>query len=889
MTFPKKGSRLDRDEFGLELGLAVLEQRAHDFLQVGLGRTRKSGSHATDVGIISTGTFSWQESVESQVMKQAFCILAAVAVLTAGTTGQVRPESSAEQAQVKKTLDTYCIGCHNSRVKAGELALDTLSLDAVHQNADIWEKALRKLRGRLMPPPTSRQPDQREIDAFVTWMEGQLDSARGGPVAGHVPAQRLSRTELATSVNDLLGVELDAAQILPAEIEVNGFENIAAALTVSPAFLDQYVAGARLAAKLAVGDPTKVTSATYLLPPGEQPDHVDGLPLGTRGGMKFRHNFPADGEYRITIVDLGIDLYSRVLDTRHRVVILVDGREVFRGELGGDEDLRTVDRKGAPGRAEVTSRFANLPVQVKAGIHDVAVTFIERARVQSDEFVGFLPGDEFSRGDREPRLVSGVKVDGPFNSPGVSETPSRRKIFVCRPDSKTPERTCARRIAANLARGAFRRPVTEQDVDGLMPFFDKGRETSFDAGVEQLVAAVLVSPEFLYRTIHSPAASSTTAIRPATTSPVAGSAAYPLTDLELASRLSFFLWSQGPDETLLAIAAGGKLGAPVALQAQAQRMLKDPRASRLVRNFTMRALDLDKLNQVVPDPNLFPTFSDALRRDMSTEIESFISSILLEDRDVGDLLTADHTFLNDRLAKHYGIPSVYGPQFRRVTLADPQRWGLMGKGAVLLRTSYGDRTSPVLRGAWVLGKLMGTPPTPPPPDVDTDLSQAKGEAPKTLRARLEQHRSKPGCNQCHGVIDPIGLALENFDAVGRWRDVDQEAKAPIDARTVLPNGTRVNGPAELREGLFGGRDMFVRAFTERLMMYALGRELQAYDMPQVRAVVHRAAAQGNRLSAIVSGIVSSDAFRMQAPPAPPPGAQAAMGRLEAAPTTGKGD
>jgi hypothetical protein len=806
-------------------------------------------------------------------MTRALCILAAVAVLTTGAVGQVRPESGAEQA--KKTLDTYCVGCHNSRAKAGELALDTLSLDAVHQNADVWEKAIRKLRGRLMPPPTSRQPDQREIDTFVTWMETKLDGARGGPVTGHVPAQRLSRTEFATSVNDLLGIELDAEQVLPAEIEVNGFENIAAALTISPAFLDQYVAGARLAAKLAVGDPTKVTSATYLLPPSEQPDHVDGLPLGTRGGMKFRHNFPADGEYRVTILDLGIDLYSRVLDAPHRAIILVDGREVFRGELGGTEDQRTVDRKGAPGRAEVTNRFANLPLQVKAGIHDVAVTFIERARVQSDEFVGFLPGDEFSRGDREPRLVSGVKVDGPFNSPGVSDTPSRRKIFVCRPDGKTPERTCARRIAASLARGAFRRPVTEQDVEGLMPFFDKGREGSFDAGIEQLIAAVLVSPEFLYRTIHSPAAPPTGAIRGATTSPAAGSAAYPLTDLELASRLSFFLWSQGPDETLLAIAAAGQLGAPGALQAQALRMVKDPRASRLVRNFAIKSLDLDKLHQVVPDPNLFPTFSDALRRDMSTEIESFVSSILLEDRDVGDLLTADHTFLNDRLAKHYGISSVHGPQFRRVALDEPRRWGLMGKGAVLLRTSYGDRTSPVLRGAWVLGKLMGTPPTPPPPDVDTDLSPAKGEAPTTLRARLEQHRSKPGCNQCHGVIDPIGLALENFDAVGRWRDVDQEAKAPIDARTVLPNGTPVNGPAQLRDALFGGRDLFVRAFTERLMMYALGRELQAYDMPQVRAVVRRAAAQDNRLSAIVSGIVSSDAFRMQAPPAPRPGVQVA--------------
>jgi len=803
---------------------------------------------------------------------------AVVALLSTAVVGQTpggRPAPAAAirgSEQARKTLDTYCVGCHNSRVKAGGVALDTLPLDAVHDNADVWEKAVRKMRGRLMPPPTSRQPAQQEIDAFMAWMEARLDAgAVRGPVAGHVGAQRLSRTEFAASVNDLLGIELDAEEILPAEIEVNGFENIAAALTVSPSFLDQYVAAARFAARLAVGDPTKVMSATYLLPPGEQPDHVDGLPLGTRGGMKFRHHFPADGEYRFTIVDLGIDLYSRVLDSRHTAVILVDGREVFRGALGGREDLRTVDRKGAPGRAEVTNRFANLPVQAKAGTYDVAVTFIERARVESDEFVGFLPGDEFSRGDREPRLVGGVKVDGPFNSPGVSDTPSRRKIFVCRPDAKTQERACARRIAATLARGAFRRPVTEAEIDGLMPFFDKGREGSFDAGVQQLVAAVLVSPDFLYRTIHTPPGGSKDPQPRATQAASKGpapqaSGAYPLTDLELASRLSFFLWSSGPDEPLLTTAAAGRLRAPGALQAHALRMLKDPRAASLVRNFAIKSLDLDKLNQVAPDPNLFPTFSTALRRDMSTEVESYIRSVLLEDRNISDLLTADHSFLNDRLARHYGITSVFGPQFRRVTLEDPRRFGLMGKGAVLLRTSYGDRTSPVLRGAWVLGKLMGTPPTPPPPDVDTDLSPAKGEAPRTLRARLEEHRSKPGCNQCHGVIDPIGLALENFDAVGRWRDVDREAEAPINAQTVLPNGAAVDGPAQLRDALFGGRDLFVRAFTEKLMMYALGRELQAYDMPQVRAVVRRAALRDNRLSAIVSGIVSSDAFRMQALP-----------------------
>jgi len=752
------------------------------------------------------------------------------------------------------TIKQYCATCHNDRMKAAGVSYEGLTPESIGQRADVFEKAVRKLRGRLMPPPGSRQPDQREVDSLVAWLEAKLDSGEGRrqAKAGHVPAQRLTRTEFGTAVNDLLGIELNAEQLLPAEIEVNGFENIAAALSVSPAFLDQYVAAARLAAKLAVGDPTKMTSATYLLPPAEQPDHVDGLPLGTRGGMKFRHNFPADGEYRFTILDLGIDLYSRVLETQHTVVILVDGREVFRGPIGGNEDLRTVDRKGAPGRAEVIKLFANIPVKVKAGSYDVAVTFVERAHVESDEFVGgpqgFLAGDEFSRGDREPRLVGGVKVEGPFNSPGVSETPSRRKIFICHPQ-KGQETACARRIASNLARGAYRRPVTEADVDSVMPYFEKAG--SFDTGIQQMVAAILVSPEFLYRAVRTPENSQ-------------AGAAYPLSDLELASRLSFFLWSQGPDETLLKIAAAEKLSAPGALQAQALRMLNDRRASSLVRNFAIKSLDLDKLNQVVPDPNLFPTFDDQLRRDMAVEVESFVGSVLLEDRNVGDLLTANYTFVNDRLARHYGITSVEGPQFRRVTLEDSRRWGLMGKGAVLLRTSYGDRTSPVLRGAWVMGKLMGTPPTPPPPDVDTDLSTPKGELPKTVRARLERHRTKPGCNQCHGVIDPIGLALENFDAIGRWRDADQEAHAPIDASTVLPNGRAVDGPAQLREALFAGRDLFVRAFTEKLMMYALGRELKSYDMPQVRAVVRRAAAEDYRLSAIVSGIVSSDAFRMQA-------------------------
>ncbi|HXD73631.1 MAG TPA: DUF1592 domain-containing protein [Vicinamibacterales bacterium] len=764
------------------------------------------------------------------------------------TTGQSRPsESGPRQDDQLATIRQYCYGCHNDRLKSAGVSFQEITAASIGERADVFEKAVRKLRGRQMPPPGSRQPDQASVDALVAWLETRLDAAAAGaPVAGHVAAQRLTRTEFATVVNDLLGIELNAEQLLPAEIEVNGFDNIAAALTVSPAFLDQYVAAARVAAKLAVGDPAKVTSATYSLPPGEQPGHIDGLPLGTRGGLKFRHNFPADGEYRFTVQDVGIDLYSRVLDTPHTLVILVDGREVARRSVGGTGDLRTADRQGAPGRAEIMKRFTNIPVQLKTGTFDVAVTFIERARVETDEFVGgpdgFLPGDEFSRGDHEPRLVGGVQVMGPFNSAGVSETPSRRKIFICKP-AGTSERACVRRIAGSLARLAYRRPVTDADIDSLMPYYDKGRQVGVDAGVEQLIAAILVTPDFLYRAIRN---------------------AGPLSDLELASRLSFFLWSEGPDEALLQAAAAGKLHTPDALRAQALRMLGDRRASSLVRNFAMKSFDLDKLAQVVPDPNLFPAFNDSLRRDMETEVEWFLSSVLLDDRNIGDLLTSNQTFLDERLARHYGIASVFGPQFRRVTLDDTRRWGLLGKGAMLLRTSYGDRTSPVLRGAWVLGKLMGTPPTPPPPDVDVgDLSNAKGQPAKTVRARLEGHRTRPGCNQCHGVIDPIGLAMENFDAIGRWRDKDADANAPIDAHTVLPDGRAIEGPVQLRDALFGGRDLFVRAFTEKLMMYALGRELKAYDMPQVRSIVRRASEKGNTLSAIVTGIVQSEAFRVQ--------------------------
>jgi Protein of unknown function (DUF1592)/Protein of unknown function (DUF1588)/Protein of unknown function (DUF1595)/Protein of unknown function (DUF1585)/Protein of unknown function (DUF1587) len=797
-------------------------------------------------------------------MKRLALILFVVAFVTTQPVAQPQTTSRTvdRTAPIRSMLDMYCIGCHSSTARAGGVAFAGMSLDDIGSNAETWEKAARKLRGRLMPPPGSRQPDQTEVDAFINALEDALDKdARvgGRPVAGRVPIQRMTRTEYGIAVKDLLGVDIDAENLLPTEIEVGGFENIAAALSVSPAFLDQYVGAARLAAKLAVGEPVpKQASTRYPLPTGNQAAHIDGLPLGTRGGMKFRHNFPADGEYRFTVLDLDVGLYTRTMETRHTLVILIDGREVFRKALGGPEDLSIVDHGGAPGRAQIMQRFANIPVAVRAGFHDIVVTFIERAEVETDEFVSTGTNGSFGTGLRAPRMIDGVTVNGPFNSPGVSKTPSRERIFVCQ-QQVGEEVGCARRILENLARRAFRRPVTKEDVDSLMPYFEAGRKEAggFDAGIEQAVAAVLVSPDFLYRSIRTPKSASSN-------DTAEGRGAFLLSDVELASRLSFFLWSQGPDDTLLKIASAGELKRPEVLEAQARRMLADPRASSLVRNFALKWLNVDNLNAVQPDPLLFPSFNDQLRRDMRVEVESFLSSVLLQDRNVNELLTANHTFLNERLARHYGIKSVFGPQFRRVELQDPQRWGLLGKGAVLLRTSYGDRTSPVLRGAWVLDKLMGTPPTPPPPDVDTDLSTPKGEKPKTLRARLEQHRSKPNCNQCHGVIDPIGLALENFDAIGRWRDVDTQAEAPINAKTVLPNGRPVDGPAELRLQLFRDSAQFPQALTQKLMMYALGRELEYFDMPQVRAVVHRAAKEEYRFAAIVSGIVTSDAFRMQA-------------------------
>jgi hypothetical protein len=784
-------------------------------------------------------------------------LIASPAVIRTSTVAQADPH--------RAMLNMYCVTCHNDRAKTGGLSLETLNLQAAADNADIWEKALRKLRGNQMPPPGSPQPPKKDVDSFVAWMENTLDSAAGAnaksPKAGYVPIQRLNRTEYAATVKALVGVDVNAKEVLPQDIQVEGFDNIAAALSVSPSFLDQYVAAARHVAQLAVGDPNpRVSSVTYSIKDNQNPD--DPPPPGTWGGIKFKHNFPADGEYRITINNLAVGPYSNALVRENTVVIMIDGRTVFRKPIGGAEDLSLADRTAGTGRAQIMERFSKIPFPVKAGVHDVVVAFVDRSHVMTSENFEKLQGYGGTTGglaptDWRPHLLEpGVVVAGPFNPTGVSMTPSRALIFVCDPKreaqarqgaavNKVGEPACAKQIAENLARRAFRRPVTTEDLNRLMPFYEGERRDggTFDQGIEQVVAAVLVSPQFLYRSIRGPA----------------------LTDLELASRLSFFLWNTGPDEELLTLASANGLSRPVIMEKQVRRMLADPRAGSLVSSFAMKWLNLTTLDQVVPDPKLFPPaiFDDQLRRDFSTEAEAFIGSLFSEDRSVVDLLTADHTFLNERLARHYGISGVVGPQFRKVSLVDKTRFGLLGKAAVQLRTSYGDRTSPVLRGAWVLDKLMGTPPTPPPPDTATDLSQKAGDTPRTVRARLEQHRDRASCRMCHGVIDPTGLALENFDAIGQWRTMDSEAKAPIDASTVLPTGVAINGVVELRAQLVARPEVFARTVTERLLMYAVNRQLEYFDMPQVRAIVRASAKDNYKLSSIVLGIVNSDAFRKQ--------------------------
>jgi len=767
-------------------------------------------------------------------------------------------------------VNGICDKCHNTTDWAGGFAFDTLDLSHPEEDPETWEKVINRLTGRMMPPAGQKQPSQPVVDEFIRYLETRLDASAKDRGVGHVPIERLSREEFAASVKGLLGVDVDPKEVLPTEIEVDGFSNIARALTVSPTFMQQYLLAVRHIAQTAVGEPVPKVESFFSGGGGggggqagfgspKQYEHKDGYPLGTRGGVSFTHVFPADGVYRFSFKDgdsLDAGLYPRGMETRATMVILVDDREVARRQIGGPHDLTLADRDGPKGRAEITAEVSNIPVKITAGEHRVTVTFVERSWAESNDPTG--AGRTFGIG--MPIIRDGVEIKGPYPPNALSLSASRAKIFICEPKAAAEERPCAERIARHLATRAFRRPVTDADLVELMKFYDDGRSQpgGFDSGITELVTAILASPDFMYRALKAPTAPGQSVA---------------LTDLELATRLSFFLWDQGPDQQLLSLAEKNQLHDPKVLDAQVARMLKDPRAQSLINDFAFSWLNFNTLDEVEP---LDKSYSSDMTKNFETEARLFLSSVLLQNRNVNDLITADWTFVNDALARQYGIPGVLGPQFRRVTLKNPDRWGILGKGAFELRTSYADRTSPVLRGEYILDRLMGTPPHPPPANVKMDLSFHEGEPPTTVRQRLEAHRRNPTCNACHGLIDPLGLVLENFDVTGRWRTVDPETKVPIDPVTELSSGLVLRTPSDLREYLTRQPDRFPTVVAKRLMMYALNRELEYYDMPEVRKIVRDAAAKNYTFAALVTGVVESDEFRRQGAdthptgPHPPP-------------------
>ena len=758
-------------------------------------------------------------------------------------------------------LNEYCVSCHNFEDWAGSLAFDTLSPETIHNNIYVFEKAVRKMRGRLMPPPGNDKPPIEDLDAFIADMEYYLDSIadNGGANPGHISVHRLNRTEYENSVEDLLAYDIDAEALLPPDATSDGFDNVAEVLQVSPTFLEQYIQAARQISIKAVSSEAPEPDVASWVPPSlaTQYRHVKGLPLGTRGGFVVDHYFPADGEYTFNVEiasqegSLQRSYPTWWLEDEHRFILTIDGEEVYTNTLGGYEDAEAVDRLQTPAITEIQRRFQNITVPVSAGKHSVGASFVARTFAESDRTIDHLsPGETM---DNIP-IVHGMKTYGPLNVTSVPDVPSREKIFSCYPANNDEERGCAVEILSKLARQAFRRPVTDQDIDPLMTFYNNGHaEGGFETGIQKGVMAILASTKFLYRAEPLPDDAEPGEV-------------FPVTDLELASRLSFFLWGRGPDEELLTLAETNKLHEESILNEQIERMLADPRAASLTERFAYQWLNIDGVDSIDPDPRLFPDFDDDLGEAFKQELVMFVDSILRSDRSVLDLLDANHTFVNERLARHYGIDSVRGTQFQKINLENENRWGLLGKGGLLMLTSYPNRTSPVLRGAYVLETLIGTPPSAPPPGIDIDIDTKPGQRVLTLRERMENHREQPSCNQCHGVIDPLGMALENFNAVGQWRDIDRQARAPIDAKGIMASGQPVTGVADLRDALRSRPDQFVQTLTEKLMTYALGRAVEAHDMPLVRRIVRQANEYDNRFDAIIKAIVESDVFLMKALP-----------------------
>jgi mono/diheme cytochrome c family protein len=759
------------------------------------------------------------------------------------------------------TIKQYCVGCHNDRAKTGGVSFEGITSASIGEHAELFEKAVRKLRGRVMPPPGARQPEPAAIDSLVAWLEESIDHAAGhAHIRDQVVLHRLNRKEYANAVRDLLNVEVDGAELLPEDDTAEGFDNIATALQVSPSFIEQYVIAARAVSVKAVGRPdARPGGWTFKAGPGSQYTHVPGLPLGTRGGILAKVDLPSDGEYVVNVADMATHIWGNGMEYENPLVVTVDNQLIYETVVGGEEDMKLYDQVQNGALDRVNARLKNIRFIAKAGPHKIGVAFKRKTFAESDdELQMFVPGGGQDRMYR----VSSFQILGPYGASGLGSTPSRQRVFSCHPstDEKADaQELCAKQIITSLAKRAYRHPVSDDDVTELLQYYrDGAKEGGFEGGIRSAITGILASPFFLYRGERVPAG-----LRPGEV--------YAMNDIELASKLSFFLWNSIPDEELLELGSKGKLSEPSILDKEVRRMLADPRSITLASNFVHQWLEMKKLDEIVPDSNVFPYASGRAdpREDFKTELTLFADSIFREDRSIVDLLKASHTFLNERIALHYGITDVKGDRFQRVELKDSARWGLLGKGAILMAAAYPNRTSPVLRGAFILKYIEGVPPATPPPNVPTldekDIGTTKA---LTVREMIAKHRASPTCSSCHAVMDPLGFALENFDATGKWRDRDRFAGTVIDSSGELPDGTPLKGPDDLRNALLRRPEQFVQTFTERLLMYAMGRKLEYYDMPTVRRIVRGAAHDNYRFSALVQAIVQSEQFKKHRVPQP---------------------
>ncbi|MBK6675188.1 MAG: DUF1592 domain-containing protein [Proteobacteria bacterium] len=799
---------------------------------------------------------------------------AALAGISAGLAAEVGAPPKTDAHANWKLIEENCFKCHNTDDWAGSVAFDTMTVDSITDEGKVWEATIKKLKGGLMPPPGEKPLDAAATARLASWLETTLDKAQATPWTGHVPLRRLNRREYTNAIRDLLGLQIDGATYLPQDPQEDGFDTFAPALQMTPSFMDQAVTSARALALLAVGDPKSVPlETTYGYVPnmilslaarpnegsGTQRKYMDGMPFGTRGGMSVTHHFPADGEYVLSIGDMVLGRTVPNMEFQNTIIALLDGKEFWRTQLGGEEEHKSVDQHLDDTIAKLNGRLKDIRFNATAGQHTISVTFLRRSYAEDDaRTVQYQAGDDrrstnlLEGGQHRVQAVHAFQVKGPVKITGMSDSASRQKVFICRPAAASEEGACARRIVSNLATHAFRRPVTDEDLAPLMRFYERGSQVDgFEGGVRESIAAILTSPLFLYR-----------AEATADTGPRA------LTDLELASRLSFFIWSSLPDDELLALATKGELSKPDVLKAQVRRMIRDPRGISLTRDFAFQWLSIAKMDTISPSQALFSYASGVydVRPSFRKELELFVDSILREDRSVVDLLTADHTFINEQVAMVYGLTDIKGNGFRRITLKDPNRFGLLGKGAVLMTTANPNRTAPVLRGVWIMERLPGTPPATPPPNVP-DLNDAvEGTRPTTVREKTEIHRRNKACASCHGVMDPLGFALENFDTVGTFHLVDQQSKQPIDTAATMPDGTHLKGPADLHQALAARSDQLVQIMTEKLLMYAVGRHVDYRDMPAVRQIVREARASDYTFESMVLGVVKSDAFRRRAPP-----------------------